>query len=674
MKAILDGGLPGSALRHAEEGRHVFRLRPRGKKPLKPGWQERATSDPDRVRGLWKARPTANVGMRTGRESGVVVVDVDVDLPEDESKAEFWARVEEEDPDALERLEEVRRRMEAIREEYPTDRIYRSGSGGYLMVYRYPPGLGDEDEVKNRARVGGEAVDVRGDGGYIVLPPSIHPDTGAAYEVLEDGEPGPTAPEFVLNGAGPGDSTEARREAERARGMTTLWTGVAHGGRNDACASLAGSLAGRGVPEEEAVQILLAWNLRNEPPIGDHSDDDEPAEVEIPRTVASIYRKERERREREDDGLTMADLEIWDAGDLMRADLPEPGWVAEGFMPKDTLGIHAGLFDTGKSWFALQIMMDVALGRAVFDHFPVPNPMRSLVLLGEGTAVTTRSRLHLLARAQGVNPEDMEDSVRIVRAPDGIRLGNQGHGELIRQLVREHGSDILWFDPFVEFLGGSEGDDVDLNEAVGFLRRLRDKLGITVQAMHHARQPSDQDAGRPPGIRFRGRTNIVDKADIAYLLEGTGRQDIQLTRAKSRNAIVEESFTLRWTEEETEDGEETFRLVHEDESDVMSTEDDLEVPVARAVEELRRLMPRYGPDSWNFWTNNSTRDGGPSGRTEYLEKAIAKLVTWGEFYVDEDMEWKANQKTVMGYPRAVREGLAPPVGQRDMLEGPGGPR
>jgi hypothetical protein len=96
-------------------------------------------------------RPDANVGIATGDASGLLVVDLDG--PEG---LESWKRL-------------------AVQHAWPNDLVARTGSGGWHVFYRCPEG------AKNSAKKLGPGLDTRGDGGYVVAPPSIHP-SGNRYE------------------------------------------------------------------------------------------------------------------------------------------------------------------------------------------------------------------------------------------------------------------------------------------------------------------------------------------------------------------------------------------------------------------------------------------------------------------------------------------------------------
>lgn len=230
-----------------------------GKHPRLRAWQTARVS-PERVAIWWKRWPDANIGLLTGSPSGLVVLDVDG----------------EEGEAALRGLSRP-----------PTPTV-RTGSGGLHLYFRQPAGTVFRNFVR---RLPG--LDFRGEGGQVVLPPSLHPG-GGRYAWVEglspdDVDPAP-CPEWVLE--------LLRADDERhgpARGVqewsALIVEGVPEGQRNSATASLAGYLLRRDIAPEVTLALLLAWNRQaNRPPLPDE---------EVARTVRSIARREVMRRGRE---------------------------------------------------------------------------------------------------------------------------------------------------------------------------------------------------------------------------------------------------------------------------------------------------------------------------------------------------------------------------------------
>lgn len=125
-----------------------------GKHPRTLHGLKEASKSPDRIWRWWRRWPEANIGIRTGRESSLVVLDVDVRHGGDTS---------------LESLEATYDRL-------PRTLTALSGGGGKHLYFRHPGG-----RIPNSAQLGGfSGLDVRGDGGYIVAPPSLH-QSGQRY-------------------------------------------------------------------------------------------------------------------------------------------------------------------------------------------------------------------------------------------------------------------------------------------------------------------------------------------------------------------------------------------------------------------------------------------------------------------------------------------------------------
>lgn len=174
--------LAAAALDLAARGWHVFPLRPRAKVPAVRGWEQRATTDPDRIRRCWAAGPF-NIGVATG-PAGLVVVDLDTPKPDDQPPAD-WAR-----PGICDGFDV----LAALAEQAGT-RIdlgtftARTRRGGVHLYYTAPDGV----ELRNTSGTLGWLIDTRAHGGYVVGPGSYvqAPDGTGRYEITN---PAPAAP------------------------------------------------------------------------------------------------------------------------------------------------------------------------------------------------------------------------------------------------------------------------------------------------------------------------------------------------------------------------------------------------------------------------------------------------------------------------------------------------
>jgi hypothetical protein len=243
------------ALRYRSLGWSVIPIRAREKRPLLP-WQlyQHQLATEDDVEDWFRRWPTANIAVVTGAVSGTIVLDVD---PQHDGDA------------SLSRLEKAHGPIPATVEAV-------TGGGGRHLYFSHPGGT-----VHNRVGLA-EGIDLRGDGGYIVAPPSVHP-SGRRYVWKKGRAPGETAlasmPEWLLR--------LVLKEASRSGHPVTHWRrlvreGVTEGQRNNIIASLTGHLLWHGIDPEIALDLLLCWNGAHcHPPL---SDD------EVAQTVENIAR------------------------------------------------------------------------------------------------------------------------------------------------------------------------------------------------------------------------------------------------------------------------------------------------------------------------------------------------------------------------------------------------
>lgn len=143
--------LSKSALWYARHGWAVFPLRPRTKEPYGGLGVYAATTDLSQVSAWWRRWPDANIGLHCGG-SGLLAVDHDA-YKDTYAGHELLAPADQETVTSL------------------------TGSGGTHLLYR----VDDGRQYSNRAAGMPAGVDIRGWGGYIVLPPSVHPN-GNLYQ------------------------------------------------------------------------------------------------------------------------------------------------------------------------------------------------------------------------------------------------------------------------------------------------------------------------------------------------------------------------------------------------------------------------------------------------------------------------------------------------------------
>lgn len=431
-----------AALEYLARGWSVLPCEPAGKQPLLESWSplQRAPATEEQIRRWWGEEPDANVAVVTGAVSGVVVVDVDGEV-------------------------------EAVRDLPPTLTVRtRRGRHHY---YRHP---GSGVVVPNRVRIR-PGVDVRGDGGYVLAPPSLHPD-GAVYE-WENDLPIAPLPSWVMM---------PRPAAERPRiEAAGYWQPAEKGGRHDALVQLAGHLLARGLHPSEVEAACLAWNERNLPSL--------PAE-EVRTTVWSLA--ETDRRNHPERYATPFELRPW-----MELEDKETQWLVRDLLPAG-FTLLVGRPKGGKSRFVRHMLSCLARGE----------PFLGRECLYQGSA------LYLFHPREGQEGA-VREHFRALETPANVyalrwQPGRGDWAEEVAEACERAGVRLVVLDTLGRFLRlrSSESNDYDaVNRAIDSMEPLL--LVASVVALHHASRDRDRDVADAP----LGATSWAGSADAVLSLE-----------------------------------------------------------------------------------------------------------------------------------------------------------
>jgi KaiC/GvpD/RAD55 family RecA-like ATPase len=240
-----ENSLTSAALYYASRGWRVFPITPRQKAPpLLNDWQHLASADAAKVKEWWRQFPEANIGIACGKESNLVVLDIDTDKGGAES---FMAMQVEHDriPDSIEAL---------------------TGGGGRHILFAHPG-----PRIPNSASKLGPGLDIRGDGGYIVAPPSVHP-SGNRYEWEPSCKPSQTVladmPEWMVKDLAEKPLNITVVDGNGRKLAPPVGEKINGGTRNATLTSLGGSMRRRGMDTDAIYAALWAENQNKcDPPL-----------------------------------------------------------------------------------------------------------------------------------------------------------------------------------------------------------------------------------------------------------------------------------------------------------------------------------------------------------------------------------------------------------------------
>lgn len=217
------------ALQYAQRGLAVFPVKEKDKTPLTKNGCKDAIKDAETIQRWWSQIPHANIGIATGEPSGLWVLDIDGEEGEDSLKA-----------------------LEAAHGALPHTMEAHTGGGGRHLYFALPQGL----EISNSAGKVGFKIDVRGNGGYVVAPPSIH-KSGRKYAwSVDSADNMAMAPEWLLKmivlAAKPSEFCQTDFLNELGD--------IPEGRRNDTLTRLTGKLLSHGLGGRLVLWIMIAIN------------------------------------------------------------------------------------------------------------------------------------------------------------------------------------------------------------------------------------------------------------------------------------------------------------------------------------------------------------------------------------------------------------------------------
>jgi Bifunctional DNA primase/polymerase, N-terminal/AAA domain/Primase C terminal 1 (PriCT-1) len=450
---ILPAGL-AAALEAAQRGWRVFPAI--GKHPRIDDWPSVATRRAPSLEAWWAQWPDANLAVLTGAGSGLWVLDVDPRKGGDDALAQL-ARQHGPLPETVEAI---------------------TGSGGRHLYFRHP---GGEVRIPNSAGRLGEGLDVRGDGGYVIAPPSLHPNgTPYRWEATHGPDLVPVAP------APPGLLHLVRDGSPRP--TPAVAEVIPAGQRHDALLRIAGTLRRQGVTADEMLPTLRQINqARCQPPWPD---------AELVALARSLMRYTPEQiSRRPEPGLAEVappeparaeaarpapDWRLYDAADEW--DFPPLAELIEALLPTKGIVWWGGLPKQYKSLFALYVALCLACRRAsVAKHFGVKMFSRILYVAREDPGSRIQARRDDILSAWPERP-DRGALTFVIR--DAVNLGDPEHVAWLRARCADLKATILILDTWTtitpEADPGSAVDQARLSDVALSLCTDLDGLVIVV--------------------------------------------------------------------------------------------------------------------------------------------------------------------------------------------------
>jgi hypothetical protein len=522
-----------------------------GKHPIARGWQDQATSDPEAARALMEGSPGKNLAVATG--AGLLVLDIDT------AKGGM----------------ETLKALEAKHGALPETLRVRTGSGGLHYYLRV------SDRVGNSVSKLGPGVDVRGDGGLVVAPPSMH-KSGGAYTWENWGAPVADAPGWLLADS-VSDVVDTPPETFKPASLDILADCAAalrkhgpaiEGKGGSSHAYRAGALVFNdfALSEEEGWPLLSAWNKTCQPPFDEDADTGPDslrervfgknfqgehgrrrkvleARYQMARIWPSILKREPRTDEEDvpapiaegDDlgqALAYARMEVekrkgqGPVRERLEAfscfldvdnvpDAPKD-YVVTHLVDARAFGILSGEPKTSKTWFGLETAVGIASGTRVAGEWEVPQKGRVALLLTEDNLGSARRRIKALLNARGLTDEQKREAMGNIFLICRKRVSVMEDEDLVHLMARCLLVEprLILIDPLANLHSEEENDATAMGQVAQRLMWVRDIVDCTVLLTHHAGKKNEATGKLRGGQRMRGSSALHGHVEFGiYFLD-----------------------------------------------------------------------------------------------------------------------------------------------------------
>jgi archaellum biogenesis ATPase FlaH len=395
----------------------------------------------------------------------------------------------------------------------------KTGGGGEHRYFRYP----STGTIHNSAKQINEKMDIRGEGGYVVAPPSLHP-SGNHYKWFDL-----CSPDEIELDEIPKWLYEKITLSNQKKNIKEITGGVKQGSRNESATSLVGKLLSY-LPKDEweniGWQYLIGWNERNIPPL---------PMSEIKNVFESIAKRESEKRGVNTKRERSKPLSV---GDVFSMAIEPQPFLVDKMVPERGMTAFSGYPESGKSWVTLHIAYCVATGQPTFGKFATKQG--GVLMIDEEAG---NAEFHKRMRMFGFKGKEEV----YLYSQEEFKVDSKDDLKHLVDTAKSLEVKLVIFDPFSAIHNKTENNAEEMQRVMEALQQFN-LAGIAVIFIHHHRKEHYMARNTSASMGLRGSTVLFARLDchVAIKKEKETEQGLHMSieQAKLRRDSKFKPFTV----------------------------------------------------------------------------------------------------------------------------------
>jgi len=475
------------------------------KKPFIDQWKPFQTASPSEseVKGWFSECPKINIAIVTGREKNRFVLDVD-------------------GADGLESLKGL------LLPDTWTVRTKR----GFHYYFKWDQRLDNHTTTASGIRPG---IDVRGDGGYVIAPPS-EIFGGGKYEWLEGRSPYdlPLAeiPEWLYSWLQPKQAQERTPSTLSTRHdgwVSDALGNLQNGNRHDTVIRIAGKLHHDGYSPEEINALLKPHIEQAKTATANYELEDLWKDIS---DVCQRYPNSVDKN-----CVQKKSIQFESADSLFKEPEQPTPWLIQDVFTSGR-GFIAGAPGVYKTWLGIDMAISICTGADFLGKFKVPAPGPVVFITEEESRNSLKKKLRLLAKGRGLDESALGEfhhvTQQYVKIPQNVE-------DIIAQ-IKKYGCRAVFFDVMRRVHSADENSSTALQPVLEAFSRIHTETGATVILLHHVNKPSKDRFSKSPFSSLRGSIDLWAWRDTIVVVQEKKKNKLYKLDFQFRNAPPRDAF------------------------------------------------------------------------------------------------------------------------------------